>query len=219
MTPPVRDLSSHWLLAFVAVTIQIWQVRQVYILDCPCGGPADKIDLAHSGSASARQLLNKVAALQGRPLPFSIEPERPRPPPVATERPRPPPPVAAERPRATQAAASQAAPQQQPAVLPPPRNNGAAPPTPADVQRQNFSILDFLMSRHPRGIGIILGVGRNPFALDLLQNWHTSPGLYLVDPFVHIHQGYDEPENLSDWDHQRVFEDLRNKIHRFEGRC
>merc|ERR1712216_770978 len=69
------------------------------------------------------------------------------------------------------------------------------------------------------GLGIILGVGpRGSFALELLNEWRSSPGLYLCDPFIHIWKGYDEPENLSDKDHQLLFEDLRNRLAMFEGK-
>jgi len=65
----------------------------------------------------------------------------------------------------------------------------------------------------------VLGVGKNPFSVELLQQWTTSPGLYLVDPFIHIWKGYDEPDwNLSDKDHQMVFEDLRTKLQPYQNK-
>merc|ERR1712194_556114 len=40
----------------------------------------------------------------------------------------------------------------------------------------------------------------------------------LVDPYIHIWKGYDDPANLQDAEHQKVFEDLRNRLVMFEGR-
>lgn len=79
-------------------------------------------------------------------------------------------------------------------------------------------VLDFLNQVHPQGIGIILGVGRSTFAMELLQQWRTSPGLYLCDPFIHIWKGYNDPANVNDKEHQMIFEDLRNKLAMYEGR-
>lgn len=83
-------------------------------------------------------------------------------------------------------------------------------------QRSNFG--RFLESVQPRGLGVILGVGRGEFAIRLLMDWASSQGLYLVDPFIHIWRGYDDPDNLSDRDHQVRFEELRNRLAPFEGR-
>lgn len=83
-------------------------------------------------------------------------------------------------------------------------------------QRSNFG--RFLESVQPRGLGVILGVGRGDFAIRLLSDWSSSQGLYLVDPFIHIWRGYDDPDNLSDRDHQVRFEELRNRLAPFEGR-
>ncbi len=84
---------------------------------------------------------------------------------------------------------------------------------------QQMSLKRFIIQTHPRGIGVILGVGRNPLCLELLAEWNTSPGLYIVDPFVHIWKGYDDAaSNVDDIEHQRIFEDLRNKIHHFQPR-
>jgi hypothetical protein len=83
-------------------------------------------------------------------------------------------------------------------------------------QRSNFG--RFLESVQPRGLGVVLGVGRGEFALRLLSDWASAQGLYLVDPFIHIWRGYDDPSNLSDRDHQVIFEELRNRLAPFEGR-
>lgn len=74
-----------------------------------------------------------------------------------------------------------------------------------------------MSAQMPRGLGIILGVGRGDFALQLLQDWSTAGGIYLVDPFIHV-RGYDDPANVDDREHQLVFEDLRNRLFPFEGR-
>jgi len=84
--------------------------------------------------------------------------------------------------------------------------------------RRRDDIGRFLEARQPRGLGVVLGVGRGDFALRLLSDWASSAGLYLIDPYIHIWQGYDDPSNLSDRDHQMVFEELRNRLAMFEGR-
>lgn len=83
-------------------------------------------------------------------------------------------------------------------------------------RRDEFGLL--LQAQQPRGLGVILGVGRGEFALRLLADWSSSQGLYLVDPFIHIWRGYDDPANLQDAEHQMVFEELRNRLQPFEGR-
>jgi hypothetical protein len=77
-----------------------------------------------------------------------------------------------------------------------------------------------MMQVAPNGLGILLGVGRGDLALRLLRDWRTSPGLYLVDPYIHIWKGYDDPNNLSDKEHQLIYENLRNALadQGFEGR-
>ncbi|KAF4703143.1 hypothetical protein FOZ63_026105 [Perkinsus olseni] len=41
-----------------------------------------------------------------------------------------------------------------------------------------------------------------------------SRGVYLVDPYIHVWKGYDDPDNnLNDRDHQLRFEQLRNDLH------
>jgi len=52
----------------------------------------------------------------------------------------------------------------------------------------------------------------------LLKEWKTSPGLFLVDPYIHIWRGYDDPDNLSDKEHQLIYEDLRNRLAPYDGR-
>lgn len=76
----------------------------------------------------------------------------------------------------------------------------------------------FLNMRQPQGLGVILGVGRGDFALRLLNDWTVSQGVYLVDPYIHIWRGYDDPGNLQDREHQLMYEDLRNRLVQFEGR-
>eukprot|EP00440_Ansanella_granifera_P013232 gb/GFBE01014381.1/.p1 GENE.gb/GFBE01014381.1/~~gb/GFBE01014381.1/.p1 ORF type:complete len:357 (+),score=56.64 gb/GFBE01014381.1/:1-1071(+) len=76
----------------------------------------------------------------------------------------------------------------------------------------------FLQAQMPRGLGVILGVGRGEFAMRLLRDWSSAQGLYLVDPFIHQWRGYDDPANLQDNEHQLVFEELRNRLEPFEGR-
>ena len=67
----------------------------------------------------------------------------------------------------------------------------------------------------PRGVGVILGVGTGEFATSILEQWDGV--LYLVDPYIHIWSGYEDPSNLDDKTHQLVFETLREQLHnRFE---
>lgn len=76
----------------------------------------------------------------------------------------------------------------------------------------------FLQANQPRGLGIILGVGRGDFALRLLSEWSSAVGLYLVDPYIQIWKGYDDPANVADREHQLIFEDLRHRLAPFDGR-
>lgn len=95
-----------------------------------------------------------------------------------------------------------------------------AAPVPADApllrRRDDFG--RFLQARQSGGLGVVLGVGTGAFALRLLADWVSTPGLYLVDPYIHIWTGYDDPSNLADHEHQQVFEELRNRLAPYEGR-
>jgi len=86
------------------------------------------------------------------------------------------------------------------------------------VLRRRDEFGRFLEARQPRGLGIVLGVGRGDFAIRLLTDWQSAQGVYLIDPFIHQWRGYDDPGNLADKDHQVVFEELRNRLYPFEGR-
>jgi hypothetical protein len=94
----------------------------------------------------------------------------------------------------------------------------AAAETSAPMLRRREDLGRFLEARQPRGLGVVLGVGRGDFALRLLNDWGSSQGVYLVDPFIHIWRGYNDPANLQDKEHQMIFEDLRNRLQMFEGR-
>jgi len=113
----------------------------------------------------------------------------------------------------------------------PPSGSAVMPPAPASgglassqgmgmapLLRRRDDFGRFLEARQPRGLGIVLGVGRGDFALRLLADWASSQGIYLVDPYIHIWQGYDDPSNLSDREHQLIFEELRNRLAVYEGR-
>jgi len=105
----------------------------------------------------------------------------------------------------------------------PPRAMGQAMPSlqPAGdmpVVRRRDELGRFLQVHQSRGLGVVLGVSRGDFALRLLSDWSSAQGLYLVDPFIHIWRGYDDPANVQDADHQMIFEDLRNRLQPFEGR-
>lgn len=106
---------------------------------------------------------------------------------------------------------------QQPQVggmMPPAAGYGDASP----IIRRRDELGRFLEARQPRGLGVVLGVGRGDFAIRLLSDWQSAQGVYLVDPFIHQWRGYDDPANLADKDHQMVFEELRNRLYPFEGR-
>jgi len=95
---------------------------------------------------------------------------------------------------------------------------GAVVPSDAPLLRRRDDFGRFLEARQPRGLGVVLGVGRGDFALRLLGDWASSQGVYLVDPFIYIWRGYDDPSNLNDREHQMIFEELRNRLAFFEGR-
>lgn len=88
----------------------------------------------------------------------------------------------------------------------------------AAMLRRRDDMGRFLEARQPRGLGVVLGIGRGDFALRLLADWGSSQGLYMIDPFIHIWRGYNDPANLQDKDHQVVFEDLRQRLQPYEGR-
>lgn len=94
----------------------------------------------------------------------------------------------------------------------------AAGPGGAPLLRRRDDLGRFLEARQPRGLGVVLGVGRGDFALQLLGDWVSAQGVYLVDPYIHVWQGYDDPANLSDREHQLVFEELRSRLTPFEGK-
>merc|ERR1719476_369388 len=99
-------------------------------------------------------------------------------------------------------------------------SSGALSPMPPtdNMLRQRNNFGRFLESVQPRGLGVVLGVARGDFAIRLLTDWASAQGVYLVDPFIHIWRGYDDPSNLNDREHQMIFEDLRNRLAFFEGR-
>jgi len=133
-----------------------------------------------------------------------------RPPAAAPQSPQRPPPQALP----------QVPPQVPPGVPPPVPSAGAAAGAsqmPLMLRRRD-DFGRFLQARQPRGLGVVLGVGRGDFALRLLSDWSSAQGVYLVDPFIHIWRGYEDPANLQDKEHQLVFEDLRNRLVPFEGR-
>ncbi|CAD7956026.1 unnamed protein product [Amoebophrya sp. A120] len=81
-----------------------------------------------------------------------------------------------------------------------------------------LTLKQYLQRNLPHGLGIFLGVGTSTLPMELLRDWSTSPGLYLVDPYIHIWAGYDDPANLSDKDHQRIFERHQIDLKPYENR-
>ncbi|CAD7941175.1 unnamed protein product [Amoebophrya sp. A25] len=88
----------------------------------------------------------------------------------------------------------------------------------AGPQRHGLTLKQYLQQYLPHGLGIFLGVGRNRLPGELLREWSTSPGLYLVDPFIHIWAGYEDPANLSDGENQILFEQLQADLKPHENR-
>ena len=85
------------------------------------------------------------------------------------------------------------------------------------MMKSREDVTEVLNYQQPRGMGVILGVGRGEFSLHLLEHWTQSGGLYLVDPYINVWRGYLDPDNLSDKEHQMVYEALKNELHeRFE---
>eukprot|EP00921_Rhytidocystis_pertsovi_P013164 GHVQ01021348.1.p1 GENE.GHVQ01021348.1~~GHVQ01021348.1.p1 ORF type:complete len:590 (-),score=128.72 GHVQ01021348.1:1138-2826(-) len=62
------------------------------------------------------------------------------------------------------------------------------------------------------GAGVVLGVGDGHYSSAILSNWPRSAGLYLVDPYIHLWKGYDDPGNVSDKQHQLTLEILKEKM-------
>lgn len=76
--------------------------------------------------------------------------------------------------------------------------------------RNQFS--QYLQTLQIRGapICIFLGVGRGMFAQEMMNSF---PGIfYLIDPFIHVWKGYDDPSNVGDKEQQMIFEDLRLRL-------
>ena len=69
-----------------------------------------------------------------------------------------------------------------------------------------------LTQQQPRGLGVVLGVGHGEFVTELLESWNG--GLYLVDPYIHIYKGYDDPANVDDKTHQLIYERIRADLHK-----
>lgn len=63
-----------------------------------------------------------------------------------------------------------------------------------------------------RGTGVILGVGSGEFAFTFAKSWKLLESLFLVDPYIHLVKGYDDPGNLSDLEHQQLYERLFNMV-------
>ena len=77
--------------------------------------------------------------------------------------------------------------------------------------------LELLQSLHPRGLGVLLGVGSGEFAKALLTQW--DGGVYLVDPYIRLWEGYDNSSSMNDRNHQLVYERLRVELHQeFDNR-
>lgn len=99
-----------------------------------------------------------------------------------------------------------------------PAASGTAPVTapPPLTRRNDFG--RFLDVQQPQGLGVVLGIGRGDFAIQLLADWRSALGVYLVDPYIHIPSGYDDPANLQDSDHQKLHDEVQSRLRPFEGK-
>jgi len=93
-----------------------------------------------------------------------------------------------------------------------PSNRGASARPPVRAGFAEHLLGRFLQEFLGKSVGVILGVGSGRLLLELLAEWPQSV-LFLVDPYVHLQQGYDREENLDDESHQRQYEHLRNVLH------
>lgn len=83
---------------------------------------------------------------------------------------------------------------------------------PTTVIASRSDLPDLLSAMVPRSIGIILGVGHGEFVKHLLaSDWNGA--LYLVDPYIHLTSGYNDPANVDDRTHQLIYENLRSELH------
>jgi hypothetical protein len=101
----------------------------------------------------------------------------------------------------------------------PPSTGKRPPSSPVLHHGANInSIGPFLSQRYPGTLGIIIGVGRGEFVEKLLSQWMNVGGLYLVDPYIHLWRGYDDPSNVDDKTHQLIFENLRSRLVPYAGK-
>ena len=86
-----------------------------------------------------------------------------------------------------------------------------------EILKHRADMGPLLNQLQPGGLGIILGVGHASFSAQLMSTW--TGGVYLVDPYIHIYQGYDDPANVDDKTHQFIYEHVRSELHRrFESK-
>ncbi|CAD7928420.1 unnamed protein product [Amoebophrya sp. A25] len=78
------------------------------------------------------------------------------------------------------------------------------------IGASGWAELGSLFTNAGTGIGIVLGLGPDAnWARQFLQQWKNGV-LYLCDPFIHIFNGYDDPEfNVDDRTHQINYENIR----------
>lgn len=94
---------------------------------------------------------------------------------------------------------------------------GPMPSNPVQELSRMNELLLIINSRLSGRIGIILGVGRGAFAKQLLATWRSTH-VYLVDPYIHNFNDYDDLGNVDDMTNQLIFEQLRRELVPFEGK-
>lgn len=94
---------------------------------------------------------------------------------------------------------------------------GPMPSNPMQELSRMNELLMIIDSRLSARIGIILGVGRGAFAKEVLATWRSTH-VYLVDPYIHMFNDYDNPGNVDDTTHQLIFEQLRRELVPFGGK-
>ena len=100
---------------------------------------------------------------------------------------------------------------------------GAMPTHRPEVQSRTSGLASqaqlptYLKAKYGSQVGIVLGVGRGEFVKSLLRDW-TGSFLYLVDPYIHMWRGYDDPANVDDKTHQLIYEQLRSDLVPYNGK-
>jgi len=92
----------------------------------------------------------------------------------------------------------------------------------SSANNQQPRLVEFLKQHQPYGLGVMLGIGRSDLCYELLSEWTTSPGLYLVDPFIRLWGNMDDKSSpdamTTDGEHQLIFDRIHTRLKPFENR-